>query len=59
MPFGCAGIGDLAFCQSLSLHLQVDLGIDVGRVQRNMAEPGANRVNVHAGAEQVRCRRMP
>jgi len=47
------------FARALALHLQVDLGIDVGRVQRNMAEPGTNRVNVHAGAEQVRCLRMP
>ena len=57
-PLRCACIRNLAFCQSLGLPLQIDFCIDVGRVQRNMAEPRANGVEVHAGAEQVRGRRM-
>ena len=57
-PLRCAWIGDLAFCQRLGLHLQIDFRIDVSRVQRNMAEPRANGVDVHPSAEQVRCRRM-
>ena len=58
MPLGSAGFGDLTLCQSLGFHLQIDFRVDVGRVERNMAEPRANGVDVHAGAEQVRGRRM-
>src|ERR1017187_4815122 len=53
MPFRCVRIGDLALGQSPGFHLQVDLCIDVGGVNRNMPEPGPNRVDVHAGTEKV------
>ena len=47
-------IGNLAPSQSHGFHLQVDVGVDVGRVEGNMPEPAANGVYVNAGAEQVR-----
>ena len=31
---------------------EVDLGIDVGGTDRDMAEPGAHRVDVHAGEHE-------
>jgi hypothetical protein len=56
--FRGAGVVDLALRQGFRLHFQVDFRIDVGRVQRNMAEPRTNGIDVYAGAEQVCRRRM-
>ena len=53
VSLGFVGIGNLARGQSLGFHLQVDFCIDVGGVERNMPEPGPNRVDVHAGTEKV------
>ena len=39
--------------QGLGLHLQVHFGVDVGGIQRDVAQPGADRIDVHAGPEQV------
>jgi hypothetical protein len=47
-------IGNLAPSQSHGFHLQVDVGVDIGRIEGNMAEPGANGVYVNACAEQLR-----
>ena len=57
-PFRFVCVGNLAFGQSPGFHLEIDFCIDVGRVERNMAEPSANGVDVHAGTEQVRGRGM-
>ena len=43
---------DIAFCQSLGLHLQVELGIDVGGVDRGMPQPRPDRVDIHAGTQE-------
>ena len=37
---------------------EIDLGVDVGRIERHVAKPGANRVDVDAGAEQMDGRGM-
>jgi hypothetical protein len=49
-------VDDLALGQSFRLHLQIDLGINVRRVERDVAKPATDGVNVHSGAKQV-CRR--
>jgi hypothetical protein len=42
----CCLVGwDVARGKCLGLHLQVDLSIDVGRAQTDMAKPRTNRVN--------------
>jgi hypothetical protein len=47
-------IGNFAPSQSRGFHLQIYVGVDVGRIEGNMSEPGANGVYINAGAEQVR-----
>src|SRR5215475_7252409 len=41
--------------QRLGFHLQIDFRIDVSRLERNMPEPGANRVDIHSCPKQM-CR---
>src|SRR5712691_8866422 len=53
VPCWLACIGNFTLGQGLGFHLQIDFCVDVGRVERNMPEPDANGVDVHAGAEQV------
>ena len=50
VPLRVACISNLALGQSLGFRLQIYFSVDVGRVERNMPEPGANRVDVNAGA---------
>jgi len=50
----CVGVGE-----HFRLPLEVDFGIDVGCVDGDMAEPGADGVDINAGAQQVRGCRMP
>jgi hypothetical protein len=50
---------DRTRCQCLGFHLDVDFGIAVGGFERNVTEPRADGVDVHAGAEQVYGRRVP
>ena len=45
--------------QHLRFTFQIDFGIDVGGVDGYMTEPGADGVDVHAGAEQVSGGGMP
>lgn len=45
--------GYLALGQRLCLHLQIDLGIDVGSTQRDMAQPAAYRVDINASPQQM------
>jgi hypothetical protein len=49
---------DLALHKGLGLHLQINLGIYVGRAQAHVAQPGSNRVDVHASAKEVGCGRV-
>ena len=41
--------------QGLCLHLQINLGIDVRGINRDVAEPSTDRVDVDAGSEEVYC----
>src|SRR6185437_6214463 len=47
-----------ASCQCLSLHLQVDLDVRVGRSELNVAQPSLNDGEIHARLEQVHGCRM-
>jgi hypothetical protein len=42
-------------CQRLRLHLKIDFGVDVGRVDGNMAQPRTNGVDIHARAQKMGC----
>lgn len=42
--------------EGLGFQFQIDLGIDVGRVERDVPQPGADRVDVHSSPEEVNCR---
>ncbi len=44
---GCAGFDGLAF------SVEVDFGVDVGGAEVDVAEPGADDVDVDAGVEEV------
>ena len=37
----------------LGLHLKVDFGVDVGGIDRGMAKPCADRIDIHASKDQV------
>src|SRR5260370_28961962 len=39
--------------QRAGLGLQIDLGVDVSGVERNMSEPSSDRVDVDARSEQM------
>ena len=39
--------------------LQIDFGVDVGRVDGHVSEPSADGVDIDAGAEQMRRGRVP
>ena len=45
--------------QHLRFTFQIDFGIDVGGIDGYVTEPGADGVDVHAGAEKVRGSGMP
>src|SRR5258708_32853879 len=45
----------LAASKRSGFHLKIDLRVDVGCVQRNVAHPCAYRVDIHAGAKEVGC----
>lgn len=44
---------DFNLGQRLCLHFQINLGVDVRGVQRHMAEPGADHVDIDAGTQEV------
>ncbi len=50
--------GDRACLQCLGLHLQVDLGVAIGGLKGDVPEPGADRIDVNAGTEEVYRRRV-
>jgi hypothetical protein len=56
---GFGGFNDLTLGQSFCLHLQVDLCINVGGVERDVSEPCTDSINVHPGPKQVCGRGMP
>ena len=39
--------------QNLCFSLKIYFGVDVGCVDRNMAEPGADGVDIDSGAKEV------
>lgn len=45
--------------QNLSFLLEIDLHIDVGRVDRDVSEPGADGVDIDSGTKKMRSRRRP
>ena len=45
--------------QHLGLRLQIHFGIHVGRVDRDVTQPCADRVDIHARAQEVRGGRVP
>jgi hypothetical protein len=42
-------------CQRLGLHLKIDFGVDVGRIQGDMTEPRPDRVDIDPGAQETYC----
>jgi hypothetical protein len=48
-----AKVWRVAFFERLRLGLEVDFGVDVCRVERDVPEPSANRVDVDAGAQKM------
>ena len=50
---------DFAKSYSVDFQREVYFGIDVGGADRDMAESGADGIDVHAGENQVAGRRMP
>jgi len=42
-------------CQCLSLHLEIDFGVDVSRIQRDMTKPRPDRVDIDPSAQQMYC----
>ena len=50
---------DLAERQRFRFHLEIDFRIDVGGGERDMSQPGANRVDVDAGPQEMRGRGVP
>ena len=55
---GCR-VRDIGEGQRPGFHLEVDLGVDVRRVQPLVAKPGADRVDVNASFEEVAGRGVP
>ena len=46
-----AGFADVAFRERPGFHLQVDLGVNIGCVNRDMSQPRPNRVDVDTGTQ--------
>src|SRR5216683_5786507 len=44
---------DFASRECLGLHFQIDFRINVRGIERNVTQPGADGVNVHAGTEKM------
>ena len=45
--------------EDFGFTLQIDFGVDVGRVDGDVSEPSADGVDIDAGAEQMRRGRVP
>jgi hypothetical protein len=59
VPGSVRRVGNRAHAQSLGFHFEIDLGIYVGGVDRDVPEPSANRVDVDTRPQQMDGRRMP
>lgn len=46
-------VTDVALSQRVGLHLEVDLGVNIGGVQRSVPKPPPDRVDVNAGTKQM------
>lgn len=49
----------VGMCEHFCFSLEVNLGVDVGCSNGYMTQPGSDGVDVDAGAEQMRGRRVP
>jgi hypothetical protein len=58
-PGSARRIRNRALVQRLGFHREIDLGVDVGGVDGDMAEPSADRVDVDARPQQMDGGRMP
>jgi hypothetical protein len=47
---------DFTGCKRFGLHLKIHLGIDIRGIKGDVAEPGADRVDVDTRAEKMGCR---
>lgn len=52
------GIAGVTRGQRLGFHLQINFGIDVGRIDGDVAEPRADGIDVHTGAKEMSGRRV-
>ena len=48
-----SGLGGMAEGHGPGLHPQIGLGMDVGRVEADISEPGADRIQIDAGLKEV------
>jgi hypothetical protein len=48
-----AEVRRVAFFERLRLGFEVDFGVDVCRIERDVPEPSANRVDINTGAQQM------
>src|SRR5439155_20924293 len=46
-------------CQCFRLHLEIDFGVDVGCIQRDMPQPRPDRVDIDPSAQQMYCSGVP
>lgn len=59
MPWGLFQAADINLGQRLGLHFQIHLGVDVRGVQRNMAQPSADGVDIDTCTQEVDGCRVP
>jgi hypothetical protein len=53
-PVGLLLVGfDLTCRERFGLHLHIDLGINVGRIEGDVAEPSTDRVDVNSRAKKM------
>lgn len=58
-PWGLFQAADINLGQGLGLHFQIHLGVDVRGVQRNMAQPSADGVDIDTCTQEVDGCRVP
>ena len=57
--FSCAWRFHLTHAECLCFHVEVGFSVDVGCVDGDVTEPGADGIDIDASPEQVGCGRMP
>ena len=55
----CWYAANIAECQGLCFQLEIDLGVYIGRVDRDVAKPGADGVYIDASVNQMTSGRVP